>query len=282
MAKFTPVIGTFSGQIGSQIYAYNKGGFYTRTKVKQNFRNSQAQSDATATLISTRDFWNSLTDGQRAAWGDYANTYYKPLKPKKGIMYSGQQACIALFCSVSSANRMKRRVYIDNDTVYLSYDTYDFAYSYDPPNWKINNMILDTLGNSMQMNVLECYLTDSLQLNFTVQLDREITTAPVFQNPNTNVLCGVQLYISNSISASAMFFRKPYYFCIASSGLVNFYTDIIYPAWDILTFGFPLTDINLSNYYRTPQVGAKVRLSGFLIDLYGQKTLIGSNDVIVA
>lgn len=97
LVRYTMVNGA-SGSTGGLTAAKNRGGNYWRARVVPLNPSSDAQIEVRADLSASASAWRALTDAQRNAWGDYAdslghnNAVGEATKPSGFNAYCGTNA----------------------------------------------------------------------------------------------------------------------------------------------------------------------------------------------
>lgn len=77
------------GSIGGITFSRNKGGNYTRKRIKPTNASTTARSRARGDMSAASQAWDSLTDAQRAAWNSAAMNVTVPNKIGQQIHLSG-------------------------------------------------------------------------------------------------------------------------------------------------------------------------------------------------
>lgn len=77
MAKFTtgPAVAAVSGSVGGNTFSRNRYGQYIRFRAKPTVSTTPDAQNAKGILANLTTNWQTLTDAQRAAWANYANTH---------------------------------------------------------------------------------------------------------------------------------------------------------------------------------------------------------------
>ena len=282
MAKFNPILGTLSGRVGTEIYAYNKGGYYTRTYVKQHWAGTQAQINAKTNFALSNAYWLGLTSNQRAAWNVFATKLYSPLAHNKNVEFSAQQAAIALFSSAKSCNQMNRAYTLTYGATGKTPTTQVYAAAANPPVYRLENSFTGQDGKAIYLSVYSASLDHTGTFGVVLNLNRSSSYVPLWHNPGKTEYCGFQIYVSNPIKSTNSYFRNLLYFTLGATTVNKNPSSTPITAFTSMTLAFTSTDITLANYKAFPVAGQKVKLTVFLVSQSGQKAMVGSKDVIVS
>lgn len=104
MALFqSAIISDASGSVGGATFSKNKGGLYIRARIKGSQPNSQKQIQVRTNMTAVTQAWRELTDAQRLAWRDAAQsaTYQSSLGQTKTL--TGQNLFVKLNASAKAA-----------------------------------------------------------------------------------------------------------------------------------------------------------------------------------
>jgi hypothetical protein len=98
------IITAASGSVGGATFSTNKGGNYVRARVKGTQPNSAAQVQVRQNMAVVTAAWQELTDVQRQAWRDAAQsaTYQNTLGETKTL--TGQNLFVKINGNVKAAN----------------------------------------------------------------------------------------------------------------------------------------------------------------------------------
>lgn len=91
-----PMIGVASGRVGGTIFSHNRGGQYVRNGTIPVTVTSDPAQNAKAILAEASAEWRGLTDAQRNAWTNWAQTHQIFNRIGSLITLSGQQAYVQL------------------------------------------------------------------------------------------------------------------------------------------------------------------------------------------
>lgn len=282
MAKFNPLIGTFSGKLGAQIFSYNKNGFYTRQYVKQNYAATPAQLQAKSNFNSVGAYWNHCSDAQKASWQTFANTIYRALKYSKTSKYSGYNAFAAMYLSflkgINSTRSFGMKFGIQN--ILPIY--YTPVWYFDPQSYRLSNELTEPPGIPISLIFDNCTVYPNLTFSAVFKLPRLISNFIRFWNWNGNENIGFQFYISRAIPATRSYFLNSLYFVLGSTGILGLAEGSTGVPYDTITLDFGFTDINLSNYKYSYSTGDKVRITPCLYSSGGQKAFLNPLDIIIS
>ena len=280
MAKFNPIVGTLSGRIGANIYAFNSGGFYVRNYVKQHYAGTPAQLAAKANFSSSNTYWSSVPNSNYGSWNTFGSILYNPLYARVGVKYSGHQAALGLYLSCASGNQWRRYVTFYFGTLNITYPQGHFVSSIVAPSYRLAPQIQSSTGVPINLNLASVTMASTGIFSAILQMDSSQSFKAKFSNPVYNEKCGFIFYCSKGINSTKSYFRRPLYFILGSTQIPSQTSYPFGAPYNQITISFPNTDITASNYKYFLVTGLKYRITCYLQSLTGQKALIGSQDVI--
>lgn len=103
MAKFMAILGLLRGKISAVVFSHNKGGDYARRLGTPTNPNSTRQQTVRSILSTLSPGFSSLTDEQRAAWGQWASENPRTDPVGNSYTMTGHQAYVSVNCRLVDA-----------------------------------------------------------------------------------------------------------------------------------------------------------------------------------
>lgn len=167
MAKFTPgpAVAAVSGSVGGTTFSRNRYGAYMRFRAKPVISTTPEAQEAKGVLTTQTQRWQNLTDPQRLAWKQYAETHLVTNSLGVAVTLTGHQSFVGINARLDKANA----TLIDIppaaaapeglQTLILSTDiglgTFDVAFTPTPLGASEQLWVLATIQNSAGKNYIE-------------------------------------------------------------------------------------------------------------------------------
>lgn len=288
-------LGELSGKMGGLVFARNKGGAYVRQYVAPVNPNTVAQVNARAAFASSVTNFHSLNPTEKALWQDYAQNIFSPLNQPNMGQYSGINAFTSLLNVVNNANSKAIgagdwdvEVDMSGTPIGINTDSYYTLNLQQPPAAFNTGLLVGGNATPSQVNLqlvpTDAFITEILNFGMTFNLNPvsasqnfampQTTSFSIGATENTNfVPVGFAFYMSESVAQDGDFIVNPYKYHLG--------TTLPVTEWDSPISGNSITiratpQLNLDNYQAIPIVGSVVRLTAVMVDLYGQRKMIGS------
>jgi hypothetical protein len=281
VARVTNLIGTFSGKLGGQVFANNKGGSYVRQYKIPTNANTAAQRRVRGNFSSGSNFWKTLSAAQQGGWNTFALTNFKPRKAKPGVVYSGANAVASLAAACGNANALVRVATLRVGAAALTYTNAAYGIKANPPAYSLAPQISTAAAAAINLTLSSCTLSVTGTALATFTADQLISAAPVFANPGQSETCGLMFYASNALASANLFVQNPLIQCIGCTPLPTTVTGTIATPSNQMTINFGTTDLVISTRKLWYVVGNIVRISCYLVSSTGQAALIGSVNTTV-
>jgi len=281
MARVQYLNAIYSGKVGGSVYAHNKGGSYVRTFKKPTNPRSVAQTLARANLANSNASWALYSSAQKAAWNTFASTYFSPLRPKPGVIYSGQQASNALVNSAINLGHKTRTLTGKVGNVATTFTIGSFSTGTNPPSYRLNGQIVDASANALGFTLASATVTTAGLATMHFTLSELINAMPSWHAPGQTENVGFSLFMSEPEPATVTFFKNIYHTCLGCTGIITSSTGTISTPDKTAEFDFNSTDFTPGNYKNWITIGNKVRLTAFMVSASGQVASLGSVDFTV-
>jgi len=106
MAKFTPgpAVAAVSGSVGGTTFSRNRYGQYMRFRAKPVVSTTPEAQEAKGILTTQTQNWQNLTDAERLAWKQYAETHLVTNSLGVAVTLTGHQAYVGINARIDKAN----------------------------------------------------------------------------------------------------------------------------------------------------------------------------------
>jgi hypothetical protein len=281
MAIIVPILGDLSGKIGGNVFAHNKGGSYVRQWKKPTNPKTNAQQLARAAFASAASLWAGCSAVQKAAYETFAGTLFNPLNARVGVVYSGQQSCVALDNVCTNNNRLIRATTMKLATVSCTNTYGTFAPTVVAPAYRALGQITSAASGPINLTLSQATVHIDGKCQFKLNGDQNFSAAPTFKNVGASDFCGFVFYLSNPLGPNQKFVRNKYHTIVASTGpILSCSVTIVTPS-PAMEIDFNTADFDPSKYKNWFTVGNLVRASAFLVTANGQVAFLGSYDSAV-